>query len=53
MDYDVVVTTVISDVEKFKRMKDEAYWKDKVIPDWKNFADTARTKYVLGFSIYF
>jgi len=49
VDYDTIVITVISDVEKFKRMKEEPYWKDKVIPDWKMFADTSRTKYIWGF----
>lgn len=44
VDYDTVITTVVSDVEKFRLMREEPYWKDTVIPDWKNFADTSRTK---------
>ena len=43
-DFDAVITTVVSDVEKFARMKKEAYWKEKVITDWPNFTDTKRTR---------
>ena len=44
LDYDAVITTVVSDAEKFKRMKQEPYWKEKIIPDWKNFTDTSRNR---------
>ena len=46
-DFEIISTCVISDVEKFRLMKMEAHWTDKVLPDWKNFADAKRTKYVM------
>ncbi|KAL8748185.1 MAG: hypothetical protein Q9190_000004 [Brigantiaea leucoxantha] len=48
LDYDAVITTVVSDAEKFKRMKQEPYWKEKIIPDWKNFTDTSRNRVTVG-----
>lgn len=44
-DYDCIVTAVFPDVDNFVRMKADPYYKEKVMPDHENFADTKRSRY--------
>ena len=44
-DYDCIVTATFSSVENFVRMKADPYYKEKVMPDHENFADTTRSRY--------
>ena len=45
-DYDCIVTAVFPDVDNFVRMKADPFYKEKVMPDHENFADTKRSRYV-------
>lgn len=45
-DYDCIVSAVFPDVDNFVRMKADPYFKEKVMPDHENFADTKRSRYV-------
>ena len=44
-DYDCIVTAVFRNIEDFVKMKADPYYKEKVMPDHENFADTKRSKY--------
>ena len=43
-DYDCIVTAVFRNIEDFVNMKADPYYKEKVMPDHENFADTTRSK---------
>ena len=44
-DYDCIINAVFPDVQCFVRMKQDPYYKAKVMPDHENFADTQRSRY--------
>ena len=50
-DYDCIITAVFPDVQCFVRMKADPYFKEKVMPDHENFADTKRSRYVLRVAV--
>lgn len=43
-DYDCIVSACFNDIDDFVRMKADPYYKEKVMPDHENFADTKRSK---------
>ena len=43
-DYDCIVSACFKDIDDFVRMKEDPYYKEKVMPDHENFADTTRSK---------
>lgn len=45
-DYDCIVQCHFRDVNDFVRMKADPFYKETVMPDHENFADTTRSKYV-------
>jgi EthD domain len=47
-DYDCFVQVVFKDVQDFINVKDDPYYKQVVMPDHANFADTKRTSMVTG-----
>ena len=44
-DYDCIVTAVFPEVQKFVRMKADPFFKERVMLDHENFADTKRSRY--------
>lgn len=43
-DYDCIVSACFKNIDDFVRMKADPYYKEKVMPDHENFADTKRSK---------
>ncbi|KAJ5896833.1 conidial pigment polyketide synthase PksP/Alb1 [Penicillium subrubescens] len=47
-DYDCIVQIVFPEVDCFVRMKEDPYYKEFIKPDHDKFADTARSKIIIG-----
>jgi hypothetical protein len=43
-DYDCIVQCVFRSIEDFVRMKADPFYKEKVMQDHENFADTKRSR---------
>jgi hypothetical protein len=54
-DYDCFSQAVFRSLEDYKRMKQDPWYKEHLIGDHENFADTKRSQYVLFscFSVFF
>lgn len=51
-DYDCFSRVVFRSVEDYKRMKADPYYRERLMPQHLNFADTERSKYVEPVVIY-
>jgi hypothetical protein len=47
-DYDCFSQVVFESVDDYKRMKDDPWYKEHLVGDHENFADTKRSKMTIG-----
>lgn len=47
-DYDCFSQVVFKDLEGYKAMKEDPYYKEHLMHDHENFADTRRSKITIG-----
>jgi hypothetical protein len=47
-DYDCFSQVVFRNFEDYKKIKDDPWYKEHLVGDHENFADTKRSKYVLN-----
>ncbi|KAM0545986.1 hypothetical protein ACHAPJ_011098 [Fusarium lateritium] len=47
-DYDAIIQIMFEDVEDFVRMKEDPDYKERVVPDHEEFANTERSRMTIG-----